>query len=373
MSELKEIVACAGRLRTAGRPFLTATLVSVRGSSYRRPGARFVVSDDGFGAGSISGGCLEREVGRRGWWHTQGGAPSLVTYDSTFDDGELGARIGLGCNGVVELLVERIDPSADTSALRFIEACLAREREGVLATVFRSATLTLPVGAWVGIADDGAVDGTASDALRSLARTASVFDGPRTITLTVEGAVVEALVEAIRPPPHLFVMGAGSDAVPLVQLGVVLGWTVSVWDPSARFESRVRFAAADHRHTGAAASLAPVVAAAFRPVAVVMSHDFERDREALSMLLRSPVSYLGVLGPRHRTSRLLADLAPVANERLYAPAGLSVGAETPAEIAMSIVTEIQSVLAGVAVGSLRDRPGPIHASGVPSPGLRIVG
>ena len=373
MSDLKEIVTRARSLRAAGQRFLMATLVSARGSSYRRPGARFVVSGDGAVAGSVSGGCLERDVARRGWWHTHGGAPALVTYDSTSDDGEVGAHIGLGCNGIVELLVERIEPNADASALPFLEMCLARERKGVLVTVFRSAAPMLPVGAWFGLASDGATAGGAHDALRDLVKLATVADGPRAMTLTVEGAAVDVLVEAIRPPPHLFVMGTGPDAIPLVTFGGALGWTVSVWDPASRFESRVRFAAADHRHTGPAAMLASVVAAASLPVAVVMSHDFERDREALAVLLRSPVTYLGVLGPRHRTNRLLADLGPVADERLYAPAGLSIGAETPAEIAASIVAEIQSVISGAAVGSLRDRHGPIHVSGIETPSLRIVG
>ena len=156
-------------------------------------------------------------------------------------------------------------------------------------------------------------------------------------------------------------MGSGPDAAALLTFARALGWTVSVWDPRARYETRVRFAAAEARHAGPAALIAPAVNAAARPVAVVMSHDFERDREAVAMLLPSRAAYIGVLGPRRRTLRLLAGGAPDALDRLHAPAGLSLGGETPAEVALSIIAEIQTVLAGETPTHLRDRRGAIHA------------
>jgi xanthine/CO dehydrogenase XdhC/CoxF family maturation factor len=107
MSELRSLVAAADSLRQAGEPFLVATLVSVKGSSYRRPGARLLIAEDRWVAGSISGGCLERDLVRRAWWCLGEGEAALVSYDSTSDDDDVGWGIGLGCNGVVELLLER--------------------------------------------------------------------------------------------------------------------------------------------------------------------------------------------------------------------------------------------------------------------------
>ncbi|HXU63231.1 MAG TPA: NTP transferase domain-containing protein [Polyangia bacterium] len=353
MGELGDIVARARAAAQAGQAALLATLVSVRGSSYRRPGARLLIACDAVAAGAVSGGCLERDLVRRGWWRTQGGAPALVTYDSTDDDEGFGQRIGLGCNGVVDILVERVPDDWRQTALGFIDGCLAGEAVGRLATVFRSREPALPVGAWVGVIGDQ-VCGPAAEELVAAAR------GGAGVVL-LRGGEVEALVEEIRPPPHLFVMGAGLDAVPLVALARSLGWRTTVWDPTARFETRSRFAEADRRLTGPAAALRARVDAAVAPVAVVMAHDLERDAEALAMLLGSRARSVGVLGPRRRTERLLASLgSPAPPASLHAPAGLALGAETAAEIALSIAAEIQACLASETVEHLRDRRGAIH-------------
>lgn len=368
MSELKALIERARGLRASGQPALLATLVAVRGSSYRRPGARLLIGCDGVVAGAVSGGCLERDLARRGWWHTADGGPALVTYDSTDDADELGARLGLGCNGVVDILLERLaGPGAPERPLDFIARCFETESEGLLLTVFRSTDPGAPVGGWLGLDAGDRPSGTiARKDLVALARGLRAGGGRRSTTAVV--GEVEVLVEPIQPPPHLFVLGCGSDAVPLVGLAQALGWTTTVWDPRSRFETRVRFAAADARHTGPAAALQPSIDRAFRPIAVVMSHDATRDREALAMLSRSRAGYVGVLGPRRRTERLLADegLSAEAFRVLHAPAGLSLGAETSAEIALSIIAEVQAVLNDEVVGHLCERPGPIHGRPPPS-------
>jgi xanthine dehydrogenase accessory factor len=361
MSELKEIIGRAAALRAAGEPGLLATLMSVRGSSYRRPGARLLISGQGVAAGAVSGGCLERDLARRGWWETAGGGPALVTYDSTDDEEELGNRIGLGCNGAVDILIERLHSGGAAGALTFIAHCFANETDGSLLTVFRSTAPEIAVGAWAGMAADGQAAGTTNaPELLALAKELLGTGCGQPATRTLRGGAVEVLAEPVRAPPHLFVMGSGYDAAPLVALAGTLGWTVTVWDPSARFETRARFAAADHRHTGDAGSLRSIVDGSVRPVAMVMSHDLDRDREALKMLLGSRAHYVGVLGPRRRTQRLLGELGPLNLERLYAPAGLAIGAESAAEIALAVVAEIETVLNDETVEHLRDRSGAIH-------------
>jgi xanthine dehydrogenase accessory factor len=367
MSELKEIVKRAGAMGASGEPGLLATLMSVRGSSYRRPGARLLIGCQGVAAGAVSGGCLERDLARRGWWETAGGGPALVTYDATDDLDDLGNQIGLGCNGAVDILIERLDSGGATGALTFIAHCFANETDGILLTVFRSADPEIAVGAWAGItAGDQATGTTNVPELMAVAKDLLEAGVGQPATRTIRAGSVEVLAEPIRAPPRLFVMGSGYDAAPLVALAGTLGWTVTVWDPSARFETRARFAAADHRHTGSAATLRSSVDRSARPVAMVMSHDLDRDREALAMLLGSQARYVGVLGPRRRTQRLLGDLGPMNVDRLYAPAGLAIGAESAAEIALSIVSEIETVLNGETVEHLRDRAGAIHRPRVES-------
>jgi xanthine dehydrogenase accessory factor len=371
MSELKALIERAEALRRAGQPALLATLVAVRGSSYRRPGARLLIGCDGVLAGEVSGGCLERDLTRRGWWHTANDRAALVTYGSTDDDDDLGVRLGLGCDGAVDILIERLGPNGgEDRPLDFIARCLKDEAEGLLLTVCQSTDPSIPVGGWLGLGADDGLSGTiVRKELATLARRLCANGLRRATAVALDGGSVELLAEPIRPPPHLFVLGCGPDAVPLIVLGRSLGWTTTVWDPRARFETRIRFAAVDERHTGAAVSLLPAINRAFQPVAVVSSHDVERDREALTMLSRSRTRYVGVLGPRRRTERLLAQagLSIPGFPSLHAPAGLSIGAETSAEIALSIVAEIEALLNEEVVGHLRDRQGPIHAKAAASP------
>jgi xanthine/CO dehydrogenase XdhC/CoxF family maturation factor len=226
----------------------------------------------------------------------------------------------------------------------------------------------------MGLIAGAASQGTLADPRVLAEARALAADGaeqPRTITLAAGAA--DLLLEPIAPPPHLFLMGRGTDVVPLVGLAAALGWTTTVWDPRARFDTQARFAAADHICSGPAATVTAAVDAAAQPVAMVMGHDLDRDREALAALLQTRARYIGVLGPRHRTERLTAELGGQyrLDARLHAPAGLSIGAETPAEIALSVIGEIQTVLAAETIGHLKDRPGGIHRR--PPSLLRAVG
>lgn len=332
-----------------------------------------LIAEDRWVAGSISGGCLERDLVRRAWWCLGDGQAALISYDSTSDDDDLGWGIGLGCNGVVELLLERTETGRPVDPLAFIGRCVRDERVGALVTIFRAPAGNKPLGACLAISADGTivartnlVEAQELASLESQARRALRTAGPAATVTLASG--IEALIEVIEPPPHLFVMGAGPDAVPLVRAARAVGWTITVWAPQSRRDAERQLAEADHIRSGAATAMGPAVAAAHRPIAVVMTHNAERDREALAMLLPSTCRYVGVLGPRRRTEKLLATLDATERSRpenatkLHAPVGLAIGAETPDEVALSIVAEIQTVLAGDTAKQLRDRPGRIHAA-----------
>jgi xanthine/CO dehydrogenase XdhC/CoxF family maturation factor len=172
---------------------------------------------------------------------------------------------------------------------------------------------------------------------------------------------VDVLIEVVLPPPKLFVVGAAHDGVPVVAMAHAVGWETVVCDTSSRVGTRERFTQADEILVGSPEDVARQVDACDRALAVVMSHDYERDRACLAALLATKVVYLGMLGPRRRTARMLSEL-DIAHEdaRLHAPVGLALGAETPQEIALSIVSEAQSVLAGAHAGPLRGVAGAIH-------------
>ncbi|HSY23995.1 MAG TPA: XdhC family protein, partial [Polyangiaceae bacterium] len=236
MVEVKFLVEAAEKLRAAREPFLVATVMRVRGSSYRRPGARMLMTRDRWIEGSVSGGCLEKDVLRKAWWRTEAGN-ALVTYDLRADE-ELRAGFGLGCDGVVDVLLERAEAGGEgrpaqeparerIDALRVLARCTERQTRGALATVFESAHPAVPIGARVSVVDRrpgaaraaagpmDAVDANgAADPMDPAVR-ASLTDacatvlasGTRTEAVVADGAVT-ALVEPIRPAPRLFLFGA---------------------------------------------------------------------------------------------------------------------------------------------------------------------
>lgn len=324
---------------------MVATVVAVDGSSYRKPGARMLFSEARWLAGSISAGCLERDVVAKGAWRTREGA-QVVTYDGSHED-----RIGTGCEGIIDVLIERAGGDTLTCPLHFVERCLREEQAGVLISAFRSARDDVKVGARLALLASG--DRASSFPLGPLS-TALAAEATRTLTAPPARARVATfddvtvLIEHVVPPPHLFLFGSAPDAVPVMQCAQSLGWTVSVCDERAQLTTRERFRAADHlRLVKTEESIAALERCA-RPAAVAMAHQYERDLANLSLLLRSRVPYIGILGSRLRSERLLTDLRArgVVDEaslrdRVHAPVGLPLFGESPREIALSIVAEVQ--------------------------------
>jgi xanthine dehydrogenase accessory factor len=359
MNELERIVREAARLEAEGSAFLLATVVRVAGSSYRRPGARMLVAGDRWIAGCVSGGCLEGDVMLRGAHRSREGAV-VVTYDSTTADGEAWG-VGLGCNGIVDVLLEHVEPGARHQALAFAEACFAAETAGALVTVIWSAHAAVPVGARLAI-------GPGSERLRPIADPViqqALANAARGAAGVVELAElgITALVERIAPSPQLFVLGSGHDAAPIVAIAQSIGMRVTVADRSIREGSR--FLAADRviAVAGAWDRLGALIDAAADPYIVIMHHQHDADRDALAVALASRARYIGVLGPARRTHELLGDLGrrPGADPRVHAPIGLDIGAETPEQIAVAIAAELQAVQRRRPGQMLRDRARALHA------------
>jgi xanthine dehydrogenase accessory factor len=339
MSELKEILALARRAAAAHEEICVATVIGIEGSAYRRPGARMVLTASGQRAGTVSGGCLEGEIAKKAWWLTERGA-SLQRYSSFFDD-DGDVPYGLGCGGTVHILLQRGEP-----ALQTLEA-LRQSVEERTAFVIVTSTDTKAPGTQLILRADGAIlySPGVDEYLLQAAREALA----RRTTGPLHGHGPGAFVEYIAPPPALWVFGAGDDAQPLVEFAANLGWHVVVADGRSQLARAERFPQAA-RATDLEAAFAEVAPG---DAAVIMTHSYEQDRTILRTLLSLGMKYLGVLGPRARTERLVADVAPQVGlsaeqclSRLHAPVGLDLGAHSPAAIALSIVAELQAVLAG---------------------------
>jgi xanthine/CO dehydrogenase XdhC/CoxF family maturation factor len=384
MKELRAILDAVAAMAPTGRCGVLATLVKAEGSTYRRPGARMLMTGDGGRVGSISGGCLESDLCRRCQTLRPGGKPVVVTY-STVDDSDAFLGYALGCKGKVAILLEHVDPANQSQHLRFIRECLDDDRVGVLATVYGvDGTPGLEVGSRLMLSEaDAVTTGTWPADLAEVAgaEAKSALRGGQSHNALLQSARgrAEVFVEIIRPSVRLVIFGAGDSAAPLVRLAKELGWHVTVCDRRPAYADAERFPPADAVIVSAARDIPERLRIGDRTVAVVMTHNYPEDLELLRVLLPSAARYVGLLGSRQRTERLIHDLAGdglvLADEqleRLHGPVGLDIGADTPEEIALSIIAEIQAALAHRPGGPLRDRRGPIHAEPAPTSQTRAA-
>lgn len=328
MNEIAAIVAALTEPRS--ETLALATLVAVEGSSYRRPGARLLVRADGSTLGGISGGCLESDLVERARRVIASGRAQVAVYDTTAEN-DLVWGTGLGCHGVATVVIEPVPPAALAWA-ETIRANLAARRATELVVRYGDE------------------------------RTAA------TVLAGAEGeSEAKAWRQTIPPPPVLLVYGAGNDARPLVRWAAELGWHVVVGDTRQGHATRERFPEAAALRAGAAEELATAGGEERGTCAVVMTHRYLDDLALLRGLVSRPLAYLGVLGPRKRTERLLAELArdgvvPTAEQlaKLHAPVGLDLGGDGAEAVALAIVAELQAVRSGRAGGNLKHRAGPIH-------------
>ena len=390
MNEVKSLVQAFDEANSRRQRCALATVVSVEGSSYRRPGARMLVREDGTSIGTISAGCLEADVIEHAKNVIKTGAAKLVKYDTASTSDEMAWGLGLGCNGIVRVLVEPLTPvSSYVEALR--RSCEANTDGApvVVATICQhipSGTACVPIGARLFIDEDGEVS------RENLSHEiASLIEGDVRLTGTAEstgarfyefaGGSLEVLVETLLPPVQLVVFGAGHDALPIVELARGLGWQTEVVDPQARPVSLSRFAVADKVTLARPEEVGSRVKVTPRTMTLLMSHNYSNDLELLKFLFASPARYIGVMGPRDRTERMLSELA--ANEkmfhldetdlaRLHAPVGLDIGANASTEIAVSIIAEMRAVLDARRGGMLRERRGSIHGGRVVDQRLHIT-
>jgi len=367
MSEIMDVLAAIESLSAKGERMALATIVAVRGSTYRRPGARLLVPQEGAPVGNLSGGCLEGDVADMARIVMQEGRARLAGWDLTADDDAVWG-LGLGCNGAIEVFIEPAEQAAQVAgALRM---ALEEERPISVVTVLESTRPEIEPGARLVVRPQGDPDGTLGDAQADAAALAGAREqlalGTSEIR-TLPGGV-RAFVEVLDPPLRLLICGAGHDAVPMVRTAAGLGWNAVVVDDRPSFLTRERYPeAAGFINVEAPQDVAKAAPIDAHTCAVVMTHNFLRDKEYLRALLSSPASYIGMLGPAARTERLLMELRDEGVEvteadraRIHGPAGLDLGSEGPEEIAQSIAAEIVAVRHARRGGFLKDRPGPIH-------------
>ncbi|MGH9511125.1 MAG: XdhC family protein [Terriglobales bacterium] len=366
MSELRELLKLWDGARAAGAEFVLVTVVRVEGSSYRKPGARMLITRDGRRCGMVSGGCLEGEVIRKAWWLTEAG-PSLQRYETFFDEDNPSPR-NLGCGGIVYLLLERANSAS--LALRAIREGTEGRFDVSLITVTRSDDPEIAVGAHLALRDNGELlrnnipfHRGSAEWNQLLAIASQTIKQRRSDYVTIRSGShsLELFAEYVAPPPALFVFGAGDDAIPVAGFAHMMGWHVTVADARAHLATRERFPSADATvGLKTAVKVMPARAESFDlselqlgpdSSAVIMTHSYIQDRALLRQLLPRDLCYLGILGPRLRTGRLVGEIADEVGlsraeclGKLHSPVGLDLGAGSPVVIALSIAAEIQAAI-----------------------------
>src|ERR1041384_1026001 len=363
-NELHSILARFDAMGAAKSLSVLATVIDVRGSSYRLPGARMLIDGAGNTYGTVSGGCLEADLMTRAAWVRESGESEVFVYDTSINDDSV-FGLNMGCRGVIRVLLEPADPKL----FELLRHRLSSREGGVVATLVSTAKggSESRVGSRLLIDERGLVASDIVAAAQAIIAD-DCFGALRTKTSTLNVYEFgEVFIEYIAPPVPLVVFGAGHDAAPLIRFAKELGWHVTVVDHRAASSKLAQFSVADNVIVARPQEAAGLVPIDKDTAAVLMTHNYAIDLELAEFLLRSPARYVGMLGPRSRAERMLADLSRIgvdagarAMKRAYAPIGIDIGAETPEEIALSIIAEICAVLAGRGAGMLRHRAGSIH-------------
>jgi xanthine dehydrogenase accessory factor len=371
MKEISDILAEYRKIRTAGKKAALATVVRVEGSSYRQPGARMLISEEGNLTGAISGGCLEGDAMRKALLVIARGKPMLVTYDTTDeDDATLG--IGLGCSGIIHILIEPIGEENPENPIRLLENIVSKRQKCVLATFFTlSEQQELQFGTCLAYTANGKISGS----VPPLIKKQEVISAMR-LALSSRGSIIQnetgkvpeisVLLDAINPAIHLVIAGAGNDIMPVTKIAGVLGWQVTVLDGRPFYATCARFPDVHQvLVTDASEALSKITADEFT-VFVLMTHNYNYDLALLEQLVKKEIQYIGVLGPKKKFNRIMEELFlhaepdDIRTDNLYSPVGLDIGAESAEEIALSVIAEIKAVLSGKHGHSLRNKTEPIH-------------
>jgi xanthine dehydrogenase accessory factor len=345
MRERRQIV----QLWRQGGTTVLVTLVRAEGSSYRQPGARLLLGTDGTYAGTISGGCLETEVIRKAGWMVREGA--VVERYSTMFDHTAEVPFGLGCGGVVDLLMEPVNTKECQALMTSMEGTLRGEETTILTWLPREgrdlARAVLNTNGDFTFASEELAEWELVAARRGALHQDKIEDE-------------EIFFERMAAPQRLFVLGAGDDAKPLVSMAALLGWRVVVADGRSQLARAERFPEAER-----VIVLDDTDGLEVRreDAVVLMTHSYEQDRDLLAAVLPVPPRYLGLLGARHRSSLLVSEVAVMTKtsvaeccERLYAPVGLDLGGDGPEAIALAVVAEAQACCMGKLGSSRRLLP-----------------
>ena len=373
MKEIKEILKAYDSARQNNEKTALATVVKVDGSSYRQPGARMLITENGVLTGAISGGCLEGDALKKAQMVIFQQRALLVTYDTT-DDDDAKFGIGLGCNGIIHILIEPIDESYENNPIQLLKSCVKNRESKVLVTLFDIKNKRTDQHGTILLFQEEAMTYSkhynhleAEIKAFVLNEATTVLASNKSIILPIKNSNYTAFVECMLPAIKLNLLGAGNDVIPLVKLAKVMGWEITIADGRSDLVTATRFPEASELLIGKGEEIVDQLKVDNKTAVVLMTHNFHYDLAILEGLYPYKCPYIGVLGPKKKLLKLIDQLQShgIAIQKkdvelIFGPMGLDIGAESPEEIALSIMSEIKAVMSGNKGGYLKSKNGPIH-------------
>lgn len=337
------------RAHQADDALVLATVITTEGSTYRKPGAMMLFAADNSYHGLISGGCLEDDLAAHAKTVFADGKTRNVCYDMSHGD-DFDWGLGLGCDGVIRLMLQRMDAKTGFGFLKTLDQALQAKSHGLLSLVTSSSDPGYRPGEFA--LHCGTEHSTGKPELMKSMHSAegSLFSSGHDMSrrywqdaMGTSHGIVDLLLIPIMPPPEILICGAGHDAIPVARLAVDMGWNCTIVDHRPGFALANRFPACCDVRLLQPAELGVHIALDRMDAAVLMTHHLGHDQQYLAQVVEASVAYIGLLGPRSRRDRLLNEI-DAADVHVYGPAGLDIGAEMPESIALAIIAEIHAFL-----------------------------
>lgn len=368
MKEINDIVAAYEQANKLGKKTALATVVLVEGSAYRRAGARMLITEDGQLTGAISGGCLEGDALRKARMVILQQEALLVTYD-TMDDDDAKLGVGLGCNGIIHILIEPIN-DLQTNPISLLKAVIASRGYSVLVTLFSVEDRKAPQPGFCLCLANGQ---TIPQGLDILPYKNEILEDAKNALYNRRSAITyylgyTAFVECVKPLISLVILGAGNDVIPLTQIAAILGWNITVVDGRPNYAIAQRFPSAKKMVVAKPESVLDKLELNEWTAFVLMTHNYNYEIAFLKELLPLHPFYIGILGPKKKLERMTGELEQNGTtiternlETIHGPVGLDIGPETSEEIALAIIAEIKAVFSKRNGKPLRFKTTVIHS------------
>lgn len=371
MKEIKAIIKAYDEADKTSVGLALATVVRVEGSSYRRTGARMLIMDNGVWVGGISGGCLEGDALKRAQLAIRKSTPTLITYDTTENDPyQIG--VGLGCNGVIDVLLTPLNVSDENNPVEVLKRCVDASREThVLVTITKLS------GEWGNVTEGQVIKYTSVQGLNVLGDGSAIQELNRAVSEQIfighsapyylelaDGRKLGCFIEILPPEISMVLMGHQYDVYPLSRLIKEMGWRLTIVAEPQKINPHIVTIADE---VVAPANFQNIFIDNYTAI-ILMAHDYKTDKNNLPKALATAAPYIGMLGPRKRSEKIWRELTEEDGispnedmDRIHAPVGLDIGAVSPEEIALSLIAEVKAALSGRDGTFLRLRPTVIHS------------